>query len=87
MPIRTDSETPGLVDMLSRGGSPYDVAKALGDTIDTIERHYTPFVPELRERVRSILESGVGLEELAAQERETATKRATPGPQSAKRFN
>jgi integrase len=46
------------VDMLSRGASPYDVAKMLGDTIDTIERHYTPFVRELRERVRTILESG-----------------------------
>jgi integrase len=32
------------VDMLSRGASPYDVAKMLGDTIDTVERHYRPFV-------------------------------------------
>jgi integrase len=53
------------VDMLSRGASPYDVAKMLGDTIDTVERHYTPFVKELRERVRNILETGVGLEESA----------------------
>jgi integrase len=53
------------VDMLTRGASPYDVAKMLGDTIETVERHYTPFVKELRERVRSILETGVGLEELA----------------------
>jgi integrase len=30
------------VDMLNRGASPYDVAKMLGDTIDTVERHYTP---------------------------------------------
>lgn len=50
------------VDMLSRGASPYDVAKMLGDTIETIERHYTPFVRELRERVRAILESDAGLE-------------------------
>ncbi len=50
------------VDMLSRGGSPYDVAKMLGDTIETVERHYTPFVKELRERVRSILENNSGLE-------------------------
>jgi integrase len=50
------------VDMLSRGASPYDVAKVLGDTIETIERHYTPFVRELRERVRGILESEGGLE-------------------------
>jgi integrase len=37
------------VDMLVRGASPYDVAKMLGDTIETVERHYTPFVRELRE--------------------------------------
>jgi integrase len=50
------------VDMLSRGASPYDVAKVLGDTIDTVERHYTPFVKELRERVRTLLNSDAGLE-------------------------
>jgi integrase len=53
------------VDMLTRGASPYDVAKMLGDTIETVEKHYTPFVRELRERVRKFLESGVGLENLA----------------------
>jgi integrase len=53
------------VDMLSRGASPYDVAKMLGDTIDTVERHYTPFVKELRDRVRTILETGTGIEEAA----------------------
>jgi hypothetical protein len=31
----------------------------------TVEKHYMPFVKELRERVRSILETGIGLEELA----------------------
>jgi len=51
------------VDMLSRGASPYDVAKMLGDTIDTVEKHYTPFVKELRDRVRGILETGTGIEE------------------------
>jgi hypothetical protein len=45
--------------------SPYDVAKMLGDTIDTVERHYTPFVKELRDRVRNILETGTGIEETA----------------------
>lgn len=54
------------VDMLSRGASPYDVAKMLADTIETVERHYTPFVKELRERVRGILESKGGLENLPA---------------------
>lgn len=53
------------VDMLNRGASPYDVAKMLGDTIDTVERHYTPFVKELRDRVRNILETGIGIEEAA----------------------
>lgn len=48
--------------MLAKGASPYDAAKMLGDTIETIERHYTPFVPELRERVRRILDSESGLE-------------------------
>jgi len=50
------------VDLLARGASPYDVAKLLGDTVDTVERHYAPFVRELRERVRNIMENGLGLE-------------------------
>jgi integrase len=53
------------VDMLSRGASPCDVANMLGDTIDTVEKHYTPFVKELRDRVRNILETGTGIEETA----------------------
>jgi len=67
------------VDMLTRGASPYDVAKMLGDTIETIEKHYTPFVRELRERVRGLLETGVGLEELAlkaAEQPQITTKKA-----------
>jgi integrase/recombinase XerD len=50
------------VDLLLKGASPYDVAKLLGDTIDTIEKHYAPFVRELRERARRIVESNDGLE-------------------------
>ncbi len=50
---------------IARGGSPYDVAKLLGDTIETIEKHYTPFVRELRERVRRLMENGEGLENWA----------------------
>src|SRR5260370_11027904 len=53
------------VDMLARGASPYDVAKLLGDTIETVEKHYTPFVRELRERVRRLMENGEGLENWA----------------------
>ena len=50
------------VDLLARGASPCDVAKLLGDTVETIEKHYAPFVKELRERARRIMESGEGLE-------------------------
>jgi hypothetical protein len=31
-----------------------------------LQKHYMPFVRELRERVRRILENGAGLEEIAA---------------------
>jgi integrase len=48
------------VDMLARGASPYDVAKLLGDTIETVEKHYAEFVRELRERVRRMMESSEG---------------------------
>jgi integrase len=50
------------VDLLCAGYSIYDMAQMLGDTVETVERHYAPFVPALRERVRRILESGNGLE-------------------------
>jgi len=44
------------VDMLARGASPYEVAKLLGDTIETVEKHYAEFVRELREKVRRMME-------------------------------
>jgi integrase len=50
------------VDMLTKGATPYDVAKMLGDTVATIEEHYAPFVKELRDRARRIMENGEGLE-------------------------
>jgi integrase len=50
------------VDLLCAGAGVYDVARMLGDTVETIERHYAPFVPALRERVRRIMETGSGLE-------------------------
>ena len=53
------------MDMLIRGASPYDVAKMLGDTIETVEKHYPPFIKELRERVRNILETRISLENFA----------------------
>ena len=35
----------------------------LGGTIETVEKHYMPFVKELRQRVRTILQNDVaGLE-------------------------
>lgn len=52
------------VDLLLRGASPYDIAKLLGDTIQTVEIYYAPFVRELRERTRRIMVSGKGLEEM-----------------------
>jgi len=42
--------------MLARGASPYEVAKLLGDTIETVEKHYAEFVRELREKVRRMME-------------------------------
>jgi integrase len=65
------------VDMLSRGASPYDFAKILGDTIDTVERHYTPFVKELRERVRTLLNSDAGLEKSVPNSEEISEKSVT----------
>jgi integrase len=54
------------VDLLCAGCGVYDVARMLGDTVETVEKHYAPFVPALRERVRRIMESGAGLESVAA---------------------
>lgn len=51
------------VDMLLRGATMYDVAKVLGDTIKVVEKHYTPFVPSLRDRIKGLLDKeGGGLE-------------------------
>jgi hypothetical protein len=50
------------VDLPCTGAGIYDVAQMLGDTLETVEWHYAPFVPALRERVRRIMESGAGLE-------------------------
>jgi integrase len=50
------------VDTLLHGGGVYDVCKALGDNVETVERHYAPFVPELRERLRKLWEAPGGLE-------------------------
>jgi integrase len=50
------------VDLLLKGASAYDVAKLLGDTVETVEKYYAPYVRELRERARRFVESQEGLE-------------------------
>ena len=50
------------VDLLLKGASAYDVAKLLGDTVETVERYYAPYIRELRERARRFVESQEGLE-------------------------
>jgi integrase len=50
------------VDLLLKDGSFYDVAKILGDELATVEKHYTPFVKTLRDRVRVLLDNDKGLE-------------------------
>ena len=64
------------VDVLTRGASPYSVAKMLGDTIETVGKHYMPLVGAFRECVRRVLESDGGLEEFTV----------TPGSQSPARI-
>jgi site-specific recombinase XerD len=43
------------VQLLARGASLYDVAKLLGTTVGVAERHYAPYVEELRERGRRLI--------------------------------
>lgn len=52
------------VDMLARGASAYEVAKMMGDTVATVEKHYAPFVKELRDRVRRIMDESEGIEKI-----------------------
>jgi hypothetical protein len=44
---------------------PYDVAKMLRETIDTVEKHYATFTKEFRDRVRRIMESREGSEKIS----------------------
>ena len=54
------------VDMLLRGASFCDSAKTLGTTVEIAERHYAPFVKEVRARVRLLLDAESGLESSAS---------------------
>jgi site-specific recombinase XerD len=51
------------VDALLRCGNPYYVANLLGDTLEVVMRHYVPYVTELQERARFLMETGTGLEQ------------------------
>jgi hypothetical protein len=64
--------------MLARDASVYDVAKLLGNTIETVEKHYADFVKELRERVRRMMENkSTGLLAFAESNSAISTDRGT----------
>jgi integrase len=44
------------VDLLLKGATPYEVAKILGDTIQTVEKHYLSFVEPMKDRVRGMMQ-------------------------------
>lgn len=56
------------VDMLLKGASTYQVAKLLGDTVRVVELYYAPYVKELREHGRSLIENDSGLERVPPQQ-------------------
>jgi integrase len=59
------------VDLLARGVNPYNVSRLMGVTVEMLEKHYAPFVPELRDRVRTALEIGPGLESIQSEARKS----------------
>lgn len=51
------------VDLLIKGATTYQVAQLLGDREKTVEKHYLSFVPQVRDKVRTlILDNTKGLE-------------------------
>lgn len=44
------------VDLLLKGATVFEVAKALGDETRTVEKHYLKFVPHVRERLKGFLD-------------------------------
>ena len=51
------------VDLLLRDLDVFSVANFLGDTVETVVKHYVPFVRALRDRARTFLDNGRGLEQ------------------------
>jgi integrase len=64
------------VDCLARGVNPYNVSRLMGITVEMLEKHYAPFVPELRDRVRAALETGHGLESIQSTARTAVREQA-----------
>lgn len=52
------------VDMLVRGIGMFEVAQMLGDDVATVEKYYATFIPELRNRVRNLMNNGEGIAKL-----------------------
>jgi integrase len=57
------------VDLLLKGVPLPSVARILGDTVQTIVKHYLPYVEELREHARLSVTTGKGIEEFASHQR------------------
>jgi site-specific recombinase XerD len=54
--------TTFAVDLLVAGEKESSVARMLGDTLETIMKHYIPYVPVLREQTRVLMDAGKGIE-------------------------
>lgn len=52
------------VQMLLKGASLYEVAELLGDTVKVVEHHYASFTPEIRERVRRLMNNSEEIENI-----------------------
>jgi integrase len=55
--------TTYAVDMLKCGETESGVARVLGDTLETVMKHYLPYVPVLQEQTRSFMNTGKGIED------------------------
>lgn len=63
------------VDLLLKGASVYEVAKVLGDSVATVEKHYLKFVPEMRQKLKGLLDDTTkGLESQVTDERKQMGK-------------